>query len=232
MKKILAILLPTLLLASCQPKKSALQQVYDQYADSVDRVTVALVGNYRVEDNIFNVIMLQALSDDDWQWLKEEFGVIQTNNMPMPFANELIDYPKMQLQFISNYVDSTGRTEDPLANTDEGTIVTQFLNTLLQNIIDIDSAEARLNFDSIVCTTDSIEATIDTTLTRRFSQMAAQEGKYGYLIVTQEQYQTLWLLFFDSLEEMLAIARHLMRNDQTQFMLAPQTIADSTQSRP
>lgn len=56
---------------NCQDAALAL---YSRYADN-DRLTVAYLGDFLMQENAIDAVMIQATTNADWDWLQNEFAV-------------------------------------------------------------------------------------------------------------------------------------------------------------
>ena len=56
--------------------------MYERYADNSHGVTVAYLGDFKVDNQPINAVMLSAPSEAEWQWLCDEFGVRECKNSP------------------------------------------------------------------------------------------------------------------------------------------------------
>ena len=75
MKRLFYILVLTLLAcAGCRSDadsvESAAMELYHQYADNGQGITVAYIGDYKAYNQIFNAVMFHADDSAQWQWLK------------------------------------------------------------------------------------------------------------------------------------------------------------------
>lgn len=80
MKPLYCILVSLLLFGACTPRyddvESAAMDIYNQYADHSKTLTVAFLGDYQAEGQTYNAVMFQTSDSEEWEWLKEEFGVL------------------------------------------------------------------------------------------------------------------------------------------------------------
>jgi|GEM_PF-1666387 len=78
------IVLIALLCGGCQHNngkhQNAALALYSKYAGN-DRLTVAYLGDFKVQDNAINAVMIKTDSDDDWVWLQNEFAVPDNNDL-------------------------------------------------------------------------------------------------------------------------------------------------------
>ena len=86
MKRLFYILVLTLLACvGCRSEadsvESAAMELYHQYADNGQGITVAYIGDYKAYNQIFNAVMFHADDSAQWQWLKKEFGVIEPSDI-------------------------------------------------------------------------------------------------------------------------------------------------------
>ena len=65
--------------------------MYERYADNSHGVTVAYLGDFKVDNQPINAVMLSAPSEAEWQWLCDEFGVRECKNSPDAMLKHLSD---------------------------------------------------------------------------------------------------------------------------------------------
>jgi len=86
MKRLLYILVIILMVCvGCRSEadsvESAAMELYHHYANNGHGVTVAYIGDYKAYNQIFNAVMFHADDSAQWQWLKQEFGVIEPGDI-------------------------------------------------------------------------------------------------------------------------------------------------------
>ena len=82
MKKVILIMLPSLLLAACRPQPSlpeatkAAYEIYTRFSEC-ENLSVAFLGGYNNDTCTINAVMLQAKDTLAWLQLFEQFGVAE-----------------------------------------------------------------------------------------------------------------------------------------------------------
>lgn len=89
LSKFLAFIVMVGVLASCgkgkDPNKeggkcnNAALELYCKYADN-DNLTVAYLGDFNMQGKKIDAVMLQASDDDEWQLLRQDFGLVVEND--------------------------------------------------------------------------------------------------------------------------------------------------------
>lgn len=73
-----------------QPESAALA-LYERYAENDHGLTVAYLGDFRVENQLIDAVMLTAPDEQEWHWLCEEFGVRDLKSRPAKAMSHFID---------------------------------------------------------------------------------------------------------------------------------------------
>ena len=85
MKQLFFILLALFTLASCAPRQdtitSAAMDIYSQYTDHSETLTVAYIGDYENDGKTYNAVMFQTADSAEWEWLKQEFGIFSMDEV-------------------------------------------------------------------------------------------------------------------------------------------------------
>lgn len=89
------VLVAACLFCGCKKEQvqteNAALAMYERYADNSHGVTVAYLGDFKVDNQPINAVMLSAPSEAEWQWLCDEFGVRECKNSPDAMLKHLSD---------------------------------------------------------------------------------------------------------------------------------------------
>ena len=211
--------------ASLASGKTALD-LYYRYADN-ENLTVAYLGDFSLNGNKIDALMIQVNIDDDWGQLVREFGMHKEQD-------------SLRGDSVSTFVD---QTEDQRTVSVGVDIDADFVAELgLDTITDLGQVDdERFNrmteiiahkIRDIVVTFEEdkdidMEASIDTLAVAVAQQLlnevlmrnapdttkvdAYDYGHSGYVSVADESNHTIWLFFYDSQEECDNILTHIKK---------------------
>lgn len=196
-------LLAVLVITACthrQPSEAmtAARAMYERYADSVDGLTVAFVGDYRATDSTTcNAVMFQAADDSLWQWLQHEFGVNDLHQLlPWSAADENIIVSSM---FI--VPDSAEYVQLMTSPCDSNADLMQALGELLQ--IEMDSEKLH------ILMSDPADLPDQMIMQTAVGEFALQHQEQGFLVSVDQAEHVLWLFFYSDDAEEQALVRIL-----------------------
>jgi len=87
---LLATLMICGMLVKCSVTTPATQamDMYRQYADRMEGLTVAYVGGYQSDDREYQAVVFQPADSAQWTWLKREFGMDDTPVQPTDISQQ------------------------------------------------------------------------------------------------------------------------------------------------
>ena len=238
---ILLILIATLF-SSClhnttDNQSNAALELYCQYAGN-SNLTVAYLCDFMVGQHAINAVMIQAVDDDSWSWLQNEFDVTQHDN------NYAIE---MGMEWNTNLtVDESVFEKEYLDNEEieffAHAIVSQ-LNETMNSLLDTDGEvqKATLEINEDVDLSDGIDFGMefrDTTAMRRIlhavanklsnggltykdtivevdasvTQNASRHVHDGYIPAVDDSNRTIWIFYYDNAEEFSSIMTHIRKD--------------------
>lgn len=161
--------------------------LYGKYADN-DRLTVAYVGDYKVQESSIEAVMVQANDSKDWDWLQEEFGVPTAIEGLLPDSVTEQRYSvDMGVQWDGVLMDDAILTKEHLSDAEIESIAQVVVDELSATISSLFSTELELGATSIVIgdesnLMDGMKFDMgfrDTTAIARISEMVAQKLNNG-----------------------------------------------------
>lgn len=187
-------------------------ELYYKYADN-ESLTVAYIGDFELDGNKIDALMIQASFDEDWDRLKNEFGMdsepdsLSDVSMGMEinadFIRELgldtitdlsqVDSARFNqlteiiASKISDIVNNLSVSDTDLPDMDEyiSSLANEVANQLLNEVVEG-------------------HATLDTT-----RMDAGDYGHHGYVSAADNSKRTIWLFFYDNQEECNMILTHI-----------------------
>lgn len=198
-----------LLFAACRsestPIESAAMELYRGYADNDKGITVAYIGDYSAYDQVFNAVMFRADDSTQWQWLKQEFGVIEPTDLDSTAA------AKEGATMISIHIDTSihfHSKEEQQAYIDS--ITQQIVNQIAGQ-----SAEGKgsLEVASILASDTSLDQQLQNRLDQqgKLVKYNRKNDKVDYLLSVDFDNRTVLCFFCRTQEEATTLARWLNR---------------------
>ena len=216
MKQIIYILTVLLLFASCSTPQqdhitSAAMDIYNQYTNHSESLTVAFVGNYHKEGEIYNAVMFQTADSAEWEWLKEEFGIFSidevragtsestlvtspTNSVQQPVTDDEAPHGVIMGALEVDTSRDFKDTAEFLAYIDSLTF------ELLRQTYGDSIARLRMrpvtimDFDSMP---DELPAQ-KVSAHRKINKFTREHGRISYLVNVDYDNLTLWLFFYET----------------------------------
>lgn len=197
-----------------QPDSNAALELYCRYADN-EHLTVAYIGDFSLDGNKIDALMIQADNDDEWIRLKSEFGMI-TGDRKVVSVGIGIDTDFFKELGLDTVTDISQVDEERFNKMKEiiageiGGIVTGFpmpdkvdsANDDYLNIIANDIATALLN--EMIKNGSDFDNEDDINFVN-----ANDYGHNGYVSAADADNRTIWLFFYDSMEEYAHIVSHI-----------------------
>ena len=209
-------ILPLLLaFAACAPRldnvTSAAMDIYDQYKDRSETLTVAFVGDYHSNGQTYNAVMFQTADSAEWEWLKEEFGV---------FSMDEVRASGNASGIMTSSGDGTGKPsaleEEAPQGVMMGTIeidtnrdfkdTAEFLAYIDSLTFEMlreaygDSIARIRHRPAVIMDLDSMpdEMSAEKVATHQeINRFTRDHGHVSYLVNVDSENQTLWLFFYD-----------------------------------
>ena len=200
------------MLASCTPQldniTSAAMDIYSQYTDHSETLTVAFVGDYHKGEDVYNAVMFQTTDSAEWEWLKEEFGI---------FSMDEVHTSRSASTLVTAHTD----TDEPLADEAPHEVImgtleidtTRDFKDTAEFLAYIDSltfellretygdSVARLRMRPVtIMDLDSMPDDMPAqkvSAHRKINKFTREHGRISYLVNVDYDNQTLWLFFFD-----------------------------------
>ncbi len=203
-----------MMLASCTTRldniTSAAMDIYSQYTDRSETLTVAFVGDYHKGGEVYNAVMFQTSDSAEWEWLREEFGVFSMDEVRTSEvgASPLTTAPR---ETSGQPADDEGRHEVMMGTLEVDT--TRDFKDTAEFLAYIDSLTfellrqtygdsiARLRMRPVtVMDLDSMPDDLPeqkVSAHRKINKFTREHGRISYLVNADYDNQTLWLFFFD-----------------------------------
>lgn len=207
-KKLPIIILLLLVVAACTPTQdkttSAAMEIYQQYADHSDKLTVAVISNYKAYGNTFTTVMFHAADNAEWEWVKREFGVF-TPSVFLP--DSTCDNKKV---VVSSLVIDKSELMGLDSNEQEA-YIDSVTKTLLEHITGHDHTDTALKLYTIEeGKTDTMQALPEIIRQQeRIFKLSRQYKNVGYIISSDPKNRTLWLFFYDSPAQQQLLMKHI-----------------------
>ncbi len=214
MKQRIFILSILLMLVSCTTQQdnitSAAMDIYNQYISHSETLTVAFVGNYQKEGEVYNAVMFRTPDSSEWEWLKEEFGVFTMDEVRAGnSASAMMTNPK------NGNTESMGDDETPqgmMMGTLEIDTTRDFKDTaeflayidsltfeLLRQTYGDSVARTRMR-PVMIMDLDSMPDNLPSNKVmshKKINKFTREHGRVSYLVNVDYENQTLWLFFYD-----------------------------------
>ena len=242
MKNLFAFLtiLTMMALASCSTHtESSLESgnaaldLYYQYADR-ENLTVAYLGDFSLEGCKIDALMIQANDEEDWERLKNEFGM-QSEVDSLRDSVDLEGEKKVSvgLEIDANFVSELGLdTITDLGQVDEERFnrMTQIIADKMREVVDATvaddspviigdksmSLDEYLNTLAVAVANDLLNEVVEKNKAARqndaldSSNMEAGDStRRGYVSAADNNNRTIWLFFYNSQEECNNILTHI-----------------------
>ena len=243
MKNLFAFLtiLTMMALASCSSQTesssesgNAALDLYYQYADS-ENLTVAYLGDFSLEGCKIDALMIQANDEEDWEQLKNEFGMhSEADSLGNSSANlEAEKNVSVGLEIDANFVSELGLdTITDLGQVDEERFnrLTRIIADKMREVVNATvaddspviigdksmSLDEYLNTLAVTVANDLLNEVVEKNKAARqndtldVSNMEAGDStRRGYVSAADNNNHTIWLFFYNSQEECHNILTHI-----------------------
>lgn len=242
MKNLIAFLtiLTVMALASCSSHTesssesgNAALDLYYQYADR-ENLTVAYLGDFPLEGCKIDALMIQANDEEDWEQLKDEFGM-HSEADSLDDSADLEGEKKVSvgLEIDANFVSELGLdTITDLGQVDEERFnrLTQIIADKMREVVNATvaddgpviigdksmSLDEYLNTLAVAVANDLLNEVVEKNKAVRqndtldSSNMEASDStRRGYVSAADNNNRTIWLFFYNSQEECNNILTHI-----------------------
>ena len=243
MKNLIAFLtiLTVMALASCSSHTesssesgNAALDLYYQYADR-ENLTVAYLGDFSLEGCKIDALMIQANDEEDWERLKNEFGMhSEADSLGDSSTNpEGEKKVSVGLEIDANFVSELGLdTITDLGQVDEERFnrLTQIIADKMREVVNATvaddgpviigdksmSLDEYLNTLAVAVANDLLNEVVEKNKAVRqndtldSSNMEASDStRRGYVSAADNNNRTIWLFFYNSQEECNNILTHI-----------------------
>lgn len=208
MKRLLYIFVLTLFACvgcrtDADPVESAAMELYRQYADNEEGITVAYIGDYKAYNQIFNAVMFRAADSAQWQWLKKEFGVIEPGDIT-PGVDA-----KNGVTMLSIHIDTSlkfSSEEEQQAYIDS--VVRRMVSETLSNY---DSGDTDVYVGTVKADDTNLPSGLQSQLSqhKQFDKNRESAGNAEYIISVDLENKTLLCFFCSTAEESKLLVRWL-----------------------
>ena len=208
MKRLLYIFVLTLFACvgcrtDADPVESAAMELYRQYADNEQGITVAYIGDYKAYNQIFNAVMFRAADSAQWQWLKKEFGVIEPGDIT-PGVDA-----KNGVTMLSIHIDTSlkfSSEEEQQAYIDS--VVRRMVSETLSNY---DSGDTDVYVGTVKADDTNLPSGLQSQLSqhKQFDKNRESAGNAEYIISVDLENKTLLCFFCSTAEESKLLVRWL-----------------------
>lgn len=181
--------------------ESAAMKLYGRYAHNDQGVTVAYVGDYHAYDHVFNAVMFRANDSAQWQWLKEEFGVIDPDDLtPGVTASKGVT-------MLSLHIDSSLTFNSPEEQQ-------AYIDSMVQDLVSKTIGQYEISDSSVfVGTVMASDTTIPSDLQSQlsqhlqFDQNRETSGSAEYIIRVDYETNTILCFFCATADEAALLVR-------------------------
>ena len=241
MKNLFAFLmiLTMVALASCSghsgdtdnPPESgnAALDLYYQYADR-ENLTVAYLGGFSLEECKIDALMIQANDEEDWEQLKNEFGMHSEVDSLRDASASQEEKKKVSvgLEIDANFVSELGLdTITDLGQVDEGRFIrmTQIIADKMREVVNNfalpDSTlpgDEYFNALAVTVANNLLNEVVEKNKAARQNDTLAIDSstveagnstRRGYVSAADNNNRTIWLFFYNSQEECNNILTHI-----------------------
>lgn len=187
--------------------ESAAMELYNKYADNTQGVTVAYIGDYEAYNQIFNAVMFHADDSAQWQWLKQEFGVIEPGDIT----------PGVDAQngvtMLSIHIDTSlkfSNKEEQQAYIDS--VVRQVVSETLG---EYDNEDTNVFVGTVNADDTNLPSGLQSQLLqhKQFDKNRESAGNAEYIISVDLENKTLLCFFCSTAEESKLLVRWLSNNN-------------------
>ncbi|MBQ7062505.1 MAG: hypothetical protein IJM88_04370 [Bacteroidales bacterium] len=212
MKRILYVLcLVPLVCVGCRsdagPIESAAMELYHQYANNRQGIAVAYIGDYKAYNRVFNAVMFRANDSIQWQWLKQEFGVIEPGDIKPG-----ID-AKNGVTMLSIHIDTNIKFK---SEKEQQAYIDSVVRQVVNETIGKNDKEDSSIFVGTISTDDtnlSTELQSQVTQHKQFDKKRESGGNAEYIISVDLDNKTLICFFCSTAEESKLLVRWLNSNN-------------------
>lgn len=206
MKRIFLFLTMTAVMLSCEknemesPYTTAAKEIYNKYAPR-ENLTVALLGEYKG----YNAVMLQAHTDEEWQFICKEFDI----------------YPEKKMEITS---DTTEKLFD-----DMDTLQFEGLGDLLKMVMEkaLDSFEVEVK-----ATADSSVYSHFVDMKKEFEGKMDKDqlfdGQEQSMCSYNVDTRTIWVYYYNSFSDLNRITQDLIDTGGRGVTFTQSTVVQST----
>lgn len=206
MKRIFLLLTMTAVMLSCEknemesPYTTAAKEIYNKYAPR-ENLTVALLGEYKG----YNAVMLQAHTDEEWQFICKEFDI----------------YPEKKMEITS---DTTEKLFD-----DMDTLQFEGLGDLLKMVMEkaLDSFEVEVK-----ATADSSVYSHFVDMKKEFEGKMDKDqlfdGQEQSMCSYNVDTRTIWVYYYNSFSDLNRITQDLIDTGGRGVTFTQSTVVQST----
>lgn len=212
MKRYTIIMIFALLLCcSCGRRgssvESAAMELYQHYAHNQHGVTVAYIGDFHAYNQVFNAVMFRADDSVQWEWIKQEFGVIEPNELvPEVEAQE-------NVTMVSLHVDTSLHFDTPEKYQSYiDSLVRQVINETLG---DYDVTDTTVFVGTVNASDTALSSQLQSQLSRHIAldENRKRGGSAEYIVSVDLENRTLLCFFCNSTEEANLLVRWLHHNE-------------------
>lgn len=187
--------------------ESAAMELYQQYAQNQHGVTVAYIGDFRAYEQVFNAVMFRADDSVQWEWIKQEFGVIEPNEIvPEVEAQE-------NVTMVSLHVDSSLCFDTPEQYQSYiDSLVRQVVNETLGSY---DTTDTTVFVGTLKASDTTLSSQLRSQLSRHLAldENRKRGGSAEYIVSVDFENRTLLCFFCNSSEEANLLVRWLHHNE-------------------
>lgn len=229
MKRIFLLLTMAAVMLSCEknemesPYTTAAKEIYNKYAPR-ENLTVALLGEYKG----YNAVMLQAHTDEEWQFICKEFDLDPEKKMEEISSdikgNWFDDKDTITEVFIEKTLDTKGQWFD-----DKDTLQFEGLGDLLKMVMEeaLDSFEVE------------VKATADSSVYSHFVDMKNEfeskmdkdqlfDGEQQRMCRFDVDTRTIWVYYYNSFSDLNRITQDLIDTAGNDVMFHSTFVQSST----
>lgn len=186
------VLAAVLMLQACQREEylpeatSAAREVYLQYAGRED-LTVALIGGYKSAGDTYNVVVMQAHSDEAWHKLIDEFGI--------KVLGEGVLEGGVVNQMLVTTMDRGVNWDGSSSNIDA------IVDSVVKTIVPDGYRDMPMKAEVMAVEYDEVGQSAFSSIIDMMA-VATADGKAGYVISVDNEETTLWQFFYSTQEEL------------------------------
>ena len=203
---------------------NAALDLYYQYADR-ENLTVAYLGDFSLEGCKIDALMIQTNDEEDWEQLKNEFGMHSEadslwDSSASPEGEKKVS---VGLEIDADFVSELGLdTITDLGQVDERRFnrMTQIIADKMREVVDATiaddspviigdksmSLDEYLNTLAVAVATDLLDEVVEKNKAARQNDHSTRRG---YVSAADNNNRTIWLFFYNSQEECNNILTHI-----------------------